>query len=107
MSASAAGQKTRITAVFLVAVDTVSTVALQFKNKQTEADMLDTVPQKAEAVGPLRALQRAPTRHSCAAGHRTLVKTDHLSGTKRLLHEQLADFSLDQSTGNEKPRERN
>ena len=37
MSASAAGQKTRITAVFLVAVDTVSTVALQFKNKQTEA----------------------------------------------------------------------
>ena len=38
MSASAAGQKTRITAVFLVAVDTVSTVALQFKNKQTEAE---------------------------------------------------------------------
>ena len=71
------------------------------------ADMLDTVPQKAEAVGPLRALQRTPTHHSCAAGHRTLVKTDHLSGTKRLLHEQLADFSLSQSTGNETPRERN
>jgi len=69
------------------------------------ADMLDTVPQKAEAVGPLRALQRTPTHHSCAAGHRTLVKTDHLSGTKRLLHEQLVDFSVGQSTANEIPRE--
>ena len=71
------------------------------------ADMLDTVPQKAEAVGPLPALQRAPTHHFCAAGHRTLVKTDHLSGTKCLLHEQLADFSLGQSAGYEIPREQN
>ena len=71
------------------------------------ADMLDTVPQKAEAVGTLSALPRAPKHRCSAAGHRTLVKTDHLSGTKRLLHEQLADFSLGQSTGNETPRERN